>query len=305
MRIVVEVISGPDQGKRIRLHDGLVARFGQTEWADFSFPDDSAMAEFHFMLDCRQGQCVLHGLQAAETFVNGSAATRQPLASGDRIAAGQTEFLLHLDGAVAAAESATPRPPKDAVAAQAAAMTPREICHRLQLAAAAPELAGEADSAPAFTDALGQQGDYLQAFYVRGFTLGRRLAVAWGCHLVRQSVGERLHAAQTGALQAAADWVQSPDQDRCRQAEAAAIQAEHSGPGGWLAAAAFWSGDNIAPASSPQPVPPDDTLASRAVAAALTLALHQLEQPPIEERFAQFIDCAQRIESGELVLFDC
>ncbi len=302
MHVVLEVLSGPERGQRIRLRDGLIARFGQTEWADFSFPYDQAMSEFHFLLDCRGQQCVLHTMQSSATLVNSQPVQQQVLASGDRVLAGETEFLVSIQGMLQPAESKSNRPPSDAVAAAAASMSVREICERLELGGQAPELANQAASSRELSERLAHAGDHHQALRVRAYTLGRRPAVAWGCKIVGDTIRDSLAATQYDALRAAAQWVQTPEEANCRQAEAAAQAAGYQGPGGLLAAAAFWSGDNIAPASSPQPVPPVDTLASRAVAGSLTLTLSLLPPENVNDHYRHFVALADQIESGELAI---
>jgi len=286
------------------LHQGLIAKFGQTEWADFSFAGDGSMAEFHFQLDCRGARCVLQALDGAETFVNSVAVSDHVLTSGDRVLAGQTEFLAHVEGM--ADEAVEPRltRPIDPVAAAAAAMTVREIGERLGLRGAGPSLAAEAKDATDLCGRLAAAGDFNQALYVRAFTLGRRPAVAWGCHVVERHVRGKLETVQSEAIAAAKAWCRTPDEATGRGAESAAERTGYQGVGGWLAAAAFWSGDNIAPAAARDPIPPDDSIASRAVAGALTLALNRSDGMPIGERYLALIDLAERIESGELVLYE-
>lgn len=302
MHVVLEVLSGAERGQRIRLRDGLIARFGQTEWADFSFPNDQAMSEFHFLLDCRSQQCVLHSMQASSTFVNSQPVQQQVLLSGDRILAGGTEFLVSIQGVPQPEDAGPSRPPSDAVAVAAAALSVPEICERLELGGQAPELATKAASSRELSEQLAKANDFHQALRVRAYTLGRRPAVAWGCKIVGDTIRDSLAAVQYDALRAAEQWVQKPDEANCRNAEAAALTAGYQGPGGLLAAAAFWSGDNIAPASAPQPVPPVDTLASRAVAGALTLTLSLLPAGNMADHYRQFIAVADQIESGELAI---
>lgn len=304
MRVILEVISGPGRGQRIRLHQGLIAKFGQTEWADYSFPVDAAMAEFHFQLDCRGTRCVLQAFDGAETFVNSAAVSDHVLTSGDRVLAGQTEFLAHVEGMTEDAVEPGLSRPIDPVAAAAAAMSACEIGKRLGLRGAGPSLAAEAKDAPDLSARLAAAGDFNQALHVRAFTLGRRPAVAWGCQVVDEHARGKLQAVQSKALAAAKAWYEVPGEATCRAAESAAGKTGYQGVGGWLAAAAFWSGDNIAPAAAHDPIAPDDSIASRAVAGALTLALNLSDGLPIGERYLAFIDLADRIESGDLVLYE-
>jgi hypothetical protein len=315
VRIRFEVISGPDAGRLIHLQEGLVARFGKTDWADFSFPADAGMADFHFLIDCRQQRCVLQALDSAPTQVNAAVVKTQELAAGDRVLASQTEFRVHLEGVFRAAEETAPGVTRDAIALAAAALTLPELCERLKLGGQAPTIAATASDLPALYGGLAAVGDYQQALQVRGYTLGHRPCVAWGCYCVEQTLQARLAGVQREAHQAAAAWVQAPSPANCRAAEAAAVKADYKGPGGWLAAAAFWCGDSLAPPDAATPVPPADTLASRAVAGALTITLRDAPAAAASgtatagaitpaRRCADWLAIAEQIASGERVLYE-
>jgi len=105
MHVLLEVVSGPHVGQRFNPQEGLVWRFGQTEWADFSFPNDTLMEEFAFRLDCRDQRCLLQALGSTPTLVNGQPADELVLSPGDRLFAGETELLVTIDGLSAAPES--------------------------------------------------------------------------------------------------------------------------------------------------------------------------------------------------------
>lgn len=306
MRIRFEVIAGPDPGRLIHLQEGLVARFGKTDWADFSFPADAGMADFHFLIDCRQQRCVLHALESAPTQVNAAVVATQELSDGDRVLAGQTEFRVHLEGVFRAAEETAPGVTRDAIALAAAALTLPELCERLKLGGQAPAIAATAGDLPALYGGLVAVGDYQQALQVRGYTLGHRPCVAWGCYCVEQTLQDQLVGTQREAHQAAAAWVQAPSPTTCRGAEAAAVKTGYKGPGGWLAAAAFWCGDSLAPADAVTPVPPADTLASSAVAGALTITLGAAPDKKTSPaaRCAAWLTIAEQIASGERVLYE-
>lgn len=298
MGVVIEVVAGPDQGRVIRLRDGLLAKFGRTEWADFCFPADTEMAEFHFQLDCRSG-CMVRALEGAELFINGAPATDQPLVDGDRVKAGQTEFAIKILGG-AAMPGAVVEPVAVAEAPPQAPLDIPAIVAKLGLSGAAPALAASALTIDGLRDELASGGDYQQAAQLCAYSLDRRQAVAWGCHCVGLAFGETLEPAQRSALAAAAAWVKGPGQAGCRAAEQEASRCEYRGPGGLLAAATFWCGESLAPESSPEPVPPDETLPSRAIAGALMLAMTHPTPDVVPDRFAEFVAVADRIRSGGL-----
>jgi len=301
MQILLEVLSGPHVGLRLNPQAGLIWRFGQTEWADFSFPNDSLMEEFAFRLDCRNQQCVLQPMGASPTLVNGQAAAEVALSPGDRITAGETELLVTINGL-----SAPPHPEDagneteqdDAASATIAFASAAELAKHLALEKEAPEIAVQAADAEDLVQKLGAAEDYVQAFRVRAYTLGQIPAVTWGCRVIDMVYNDKLPPIQVQAYQAAIRWIADPGEATCRAAEQAAGEADHEGPAAMLALAAFWSGDNIAPAESPSAVPPDDQLFTRAVAGALIQALYAAPDPPPEQQFASFLGVATEVESG-------
>lgn len=107
MRVILEVKSGPSAGKRIPLQSGQVAQFGRTEWADFSFPQDSEMSDVHFALECHRDRCVVCDLNSASgTRLNDQSVTRANCRNGDQIRAGQTTFTVFCQGATNELEDA-------------------------------------------------------------------------------------------------------------------------------------------------------------------------------------------------------
>lgn len=72
-------------------------RFGRTNVADFSLPDDTHMSSLHFMVECDDKGAVLRDLASRNgTKVNGRQVTAVRLASGDLIVAGETRFLVEI-----------------------------------------------------------------------------------------------------------------------------------------------------------------------------------------------------------------
>lgn len=99
MRVLLEVSSGADAGRKVRLAVGHELRIGRTEWADFSVPGDGQMSGVHFSLEFDDLACRVQDLNSSNgTFVNGQrigAATA--LNNGDEILAGQTRFVVRVE----------------------------------------------------------------------------------------------------------------------------------------------------------------------------------------------------------------
>lgn len=97
--------------------------------------------------------------------------------------------------------------------------------------------------------------------------LPRRYAVAWLCQCSReQSLSEQDRAGT--AL--AESWVRDPSEAHRRAAFDFAKTHRYKSIGAWIAAAAGWSGGNLAPPSQDLQVPPPEQLTALAAAAAVT-----------------------------------
>lgn len=108
MRVVLEVLSGPDAGRKTRLGASQVLQVGRTEWADFSLARDGHMSGVHFALETDNTACYIKDLGSSNgTLLNGRSVTdKAVVGDGDEIRAGETLFTVHIDGA--ASQPATP-----------------------------------------------------------------------------------------------------------------------------------------------------------------------------------------------------
>lgn len=294
--------------RRIDLRNGQRAEFGRTEWADICIADDPAMAEVHFAIDNRPSGCWLQPLVAdRDTLVNGEKSGEVQLHTGDRITAGKTTFVVAIEGeaAPAGANVIVAAGATAAVAAKPAATDFAAVCKYLDLADALP--IAEADptqSRDAFLQAVIAAGLHPSAARLYAHWLPKRAAVWWGCLCVREGCGEKLPPPQESAWQAAKRWVEKTDEPARRGAEKSWTGAGHSGPGGMLASAAFFSGDSIAPADSPAPVPPDPRLLGHAVKTALLFASVDGDSRRAAERWKWFLILAQDVAAGRIKLPD-
>lgn len=130
MRTVLEIVAGAERGRTVRMAAREVRQFGRTDWADTSFPYDPKMSQVHFSLETDGKICRIRDLDSSNgTLVNGEAITEQVLADGDRITAGETTFLVRIEGGAeaddvqaaktaAAAAAAKAPPPRKKIAAK-------------------------------------------------------------------------------------------------------------------------------------------------------------------------------------------
>src|SRR2546423_619838 len=107
MRLVLEIVSGPLAGKNIVAEESQVVRIGRTTKADIA-TKDTFMSREHFSVECDGKECRLRDLKSRNgTEVNDETVTDVLLKEGDRVHAGHTDFIVHIE------TSAEPPPPKE------------------------------------------------------------------------------------------------------------------------------------------------------------------------------------------------
>lgn len=99
MKVILEVISGADTGRRVLGLAGSVCTVGGSQEADEAMTDPY-MSDAHFALYCRDDACVLRDLESHNgTFVNGNPVREVRLGDGDEVVAGQTVFRVRIEAA--------------------------------------------------------------------------------------------------------------------------------------------------------------------------------------------------------------
>lgn len=96
MRLVLEIVDGPGQGRRKGIRPPCKLVVGRSLDADISVADDPLMSANHFQLDCQLERCMLHDLDST----NGTLVNDQPLSGpvvlhdGDTVLAGRCRFRV-------------------------------------------------------------------------------------------------------------------------------------------------------------------------------------------------------------------
>jgi hypothetical protein len=109
MRVVLQVTSGNQTGRKIWLQQGQTVKVGRIESSDFAFPSDAEMSQEHFAIEFSAGACQLRDLNSTNgTTLNGQRiAAQAALNDGDEIVAGETSFTVLMEGMPA---TAVPQP---------------------------------------------------------------------------------------------------------------------------------------------------------------------------------------------------
>lgn len=279
MRIAIIAKTGPAAGRRIVLRGGQVARIGRTEWADFAFPEDPAMAEIHFAVHCGVHSAMIQALAIdRETRVNGSAMAKGILHHGDLVDAGSSQFMILVEDAAITAD-ANPRegPSNAAVSESSNVHETREIAEYIGLSEAAIELAKTSLDPTRFGDVLVQSSMLQDALRWHAHTMPKPKAVLWACRCVEENMQSTAAPVQRAAYRAALQWANDPNETNRSNAALLAEASRFEGVGGMLAAAVGWSGGSLGPSNQPD-IPPDDRLTGRCVCSTLIVA-DSLENP--------------------------
>jgi pSer/pThr/pTyr-binding forkhead associated (FHA) protein len=309
MLIALQIMSGPTAGRKAYVRAGQVLQVGRTEWADFAVPHDSAMSDIHFSLECQPAGCQLRDLSNGRgVMVNGRPSSEAPVQHGDQITAGQTRFVVHLEGAAGLASgplshgenpgnASTTTAQPSGVAKPAKEVSAAKICEHAGLGEESLTLLNDEIGVTEFIKLLGQKNLWPDAVRFLAHLLPKREAVWWACLCVRSASAGKLSPADAAAVQAAEAWVLDPNEDRRRAAMTAADATQHKTAAGWAAIGAFWSGGSLAPAGLPE-VPPDEHLMGKGVSGAVLMAAVSGKPQDAAPNFAQFAKLGAEVAQG-------
>ena len=176
------------------------------------------------------------------------------------------------------------------------AKTAAEVCGKYEQAAEVLPLLSEGMSPRAFLDKLVEEDRLLEANRFLAHALPKREAVWWACLCARDAIPDSDETAAE-LVSLAETWVRKPTDENRRTAMTAAEEAGFDSPASWAAAAAFWSGDSLAPPDLP-PVAPSDELTGTAVAAVGLLAAYSGDPVTAPDRFRAFLDKGLDVAQG-------
>lgn len=93
--MILEIIDGPEKGRREKLREGETFSLGRGETAMRKFTEDPQISALHFVLSLSAGTLrIQNHSQTNGTLVNGARVESAALASGDTIRAGSTFFKV-------------------------------------------------------------------------------------------------------------------------------------------------------------------------------------------------------------------
>ncbi len=296
---MLQILTGPEAGRKIYLKTGQMASFGRTEWSDFAFSYDHRLADVHFSIETDAGKVTLYdNSDGIGVVVDGKPTTKCTLVSGQKIKAGSlvfavtTEILFETSrsGPVAVAQnpSIVPIPTQLAI----------RICENLGLSDAAVELLDETTEVLPFIDRLCSENLLLDALRVIAASLSKQKALWWAADCVEASCSDRIEA-QLGLILLIRKWVQEPTDENRQNALHAAEMTDSKLPASWLGHAASWSGASLAPPGLPA-VPPAKHLNVQGIMAALLLAAVYIDPARSAEQYRKFIELGKQSSKTKL-----
>jgi hypothetical protein len=138
-------------------------------------------------------------------------------------------------------------------------------------------------------------GTLAPAILFAALTLPKRESVWWGCLCMR---GLRLDDPELReGLTAAEGWVREPEEEQRRAAGKIAEAQSYSGPGAWIAFAAFTSSGSLS-APELQAVPPPPDACGRSVYAAVMLAVRDDDPLVLQANMRCALDSFCEFASG-------
>jgi type III secretion system (T3SS) inner membrane Yop/YscD-like protein len=93
--MILEIVEGPETGRRVKLREGSTVSFGRTESAMEKFAGDTEMSALHFVVSLSAGMLrVQNHSRTNGSHINGARVETAVLKSDDTIRAGATVFAV-------------------------------------------------------------------------------------------------------------------------------------------------------------------------------------------------------------------
>src|SRR6202011_3625169 len=100
MRVSLDVLQGPRKGRAFVFDRPDTFIVGRSRFVHCPMPEDSALSRDHFIVEVNPPRCELRDLGSTNgTYVNDKKVERVRLDAGDMIAAGQSIFVIRIEGA--------------------------------------------------------------------------------------------------------------------------------------------------------------------------------------------------------------
>lgn len=110
MRVVLDVMKGPQAGTRFQFDRHDTFMIGRSPKVHLHIPDDPYFSRYHFMIEVNPPECFLRDLGSRNgTFINGCKVRQADLKDGDTILGGKSRIKVRLEEPAQAAAKDQPR----------------------------------------------------------------------------------------------------------------------------------------------------------------------------------------------------
>jgi len=300
VQVIIQIMAGPSVGRKIRVHTDRISKCGRALEADVGFPHDLTMEEMHFEFRVDGGILYLRDLGSATgTFINDKKVESPvPVHHEDEIVAGRTTLKVHID---ATARSSAPGVVSGVpLPTEAKPLTAMKLCKPLDLEKASRAVMDDVMLPLEYVETLEKHGHFPDAVKVLAFSMEPRRAAWWGYLTVNEHAQTHLGPDDLIAFNAVYDWICDPSDLHRRSAMDTAQAAQFDGPGSWLGAAVFWSGESIAPVNFAA-VKPDPTLVAQGIMVSLVLTSSVIKPPKPAEWYKGILEKGKAMATAEKV----
>jgi len=170
----------------------------------------------------------------------------------------------------------------------------KNITQYFELEEQSAELLKDDHTTVDFLDILVSQKLYSDAINLLSHSLPNREAVWWACICAKPISDDDL---SKDTLLAAEKWVYEPTEKNRRLAEFYAEKGKFGSAASWVAAAAFWSGDNIVGEQDPK-IAPGEYLYAHAVSGSIMTSVCLQDDISQSDLFEKYISHGLNIANG-------
>jgi len=170
----------------------------------------------------------------------------------------------------------------------------KNVTQHFELDDQSEELLQDNHTTVEFLDLLISNQLYSDAISLLSHSLPNREAVWWACLCAKQIADDDLFR---DTLLAAEKWVYEPTEKNRRLAEFYAEKGKFGSAASWVAAAAFWSGDNIVGEQDPK-IAPDQYLYAHAVSGSIMTSVCLQDDISQSDLFEKYINYGINIANG-------
>lgn len=255
--LILNVVDGPDAGRKATIRSGQRLRVGKSTWADMSCSRDSKLEDVHFEISSDTREWTLQATQPDYVVqLNGSVLATSPLRHGDAISAGRSMFRVQDGNLPAIVES------RDEPAASKEIDT-KDVEPEVDISELMTKLGISIESEPEepwelrpVAEELLASDRFTDAVRLVAAKIGPGESVRWEIQTYQEFLAATLPL-EGELTKLVDDWLNEPTEEKRRSAEELVGKTDLGASAGWIAQTIFWSEGSMTASDLPEaPVPP-------------------------------------------------